>query len=212
MKNSENVRFIGDNGYTAIRVDERSIQIASSDTHEIYKSCRPGVITIMRGIQVELGREMREFLGCLRLIRRPLGVQKIAEQGDIATWKLIRFGTGNVEEKIVCTMSIIRGRIKVVSFNVELAYDANYKKHEGLSIPHQITAGKLGEPNNLSKAVSAIMAITGISNEQLKIKSNSKKVTIYTNQKGVDEQYRFLFVRDKLGYLRLASIGMTANN
>ena len=202
----DEVTVLGHNGKSFIRIHSRCVEIVYND-----KTVNPiGVISIMKGIQIELGRPLKHFIASLRLIRRPLAVQKVIENGNTSSWKLIRIATGEVKEKVVCTFTVIDGLIKVVAFNTDLSYDDNYKKHEGLSVFHQVTAGEVLAGSNISKALSSIMVLTKLSNEQLKVKSNKRKITVYTNLKDSDVQYRYLFLSDRRGYFHLTSIGIVA--
>lgn len=197
--------IVGKTDFSGISITDRSIEIVPNNREHLL-----GVVSIMRGIQIELDRDIMQFLGCLRKIRRPIGIQEIARSGEVATYRLIRLETGDVGEKVVCTFSVVGGLIKVVSFNLALCTDENYKKHEGLSAIHQITAGKCGDSHNLSKALSAVSFITKKRLDELRVKTNSKKTTIYAYDSVVDKTYRYLFVKDKVGYLHLASIAVVA--
>lgn len=194
---------IGKTDKSSIHVSDKGLKIDMSN-----KSLNPlGVITIIPGIQIELGRNIEEFIQCLKLIRQPLAIHKIADNKGQATWRILRLATGKVHEVIICTISTIKNVIASVSFNQELAYDLKYRKYQRLSAMHQLTAGRAGTIGLLSKAVIGISAITGEEASNFGIISNDKTIVVKSTLKKLENQYKFTFVCDKKGYFNLLSVG-----
>ena len=166
-----------------------------------------GVVTIMPKVQLELGMEIKQFIECLRMTRIPLMLQRATRNRKSEQWQIIRIPTGNVPEAIVCTLNITEGIIDKVSFNQDLLYNKEYRKYQRLSAIHQLTAGKVDDSGNLSRAVSAVSTLTGINPDRFKIKASHRTIVVYSNTKGEKRKYRYTFIKDSRNSFNLLSIG-----
>lgn len=204
----KDTKIIGKTDKSAILITDTSIKILKAAGGNILNPL--GVVTLIPGVQLELGRQMDEFAKCLKMVRKPLALQKIAENNGQCTWHVIRLGTGKVPEAKVCTINTIHGIIAAVSFNQSLVYNATYRKYQPLSVVHQLKVGKAGSAGQLSRAVSVVAVITGQSASDFKITESNKSIIVYTAIKELSSQYRFTFLKDEKDYFNLLSIGFLA--
>lgn len=207
LSSKEQGIIIGDNGTSKIKVTETSIRVITNDVG----ICPLGVITIVPTIQVQLGRNITEFLHCLKMVRKPIATQKIPSKGPQATYKVIRLSTGKVPSVPICTISTINDIIMAVTFNQELNYNTVYARYESISIIHKLTAGKVTEAGSLSRAVEAVSVITGKPSSTFKIKQFSRNIVVYTTIQGLKYQYKYTFSRDSRDYYNLLSVGFMLN-
>lgn len=186
-----------------MKVSDKSISVVTKS-----KAVNPlGIVSLIPNVQIYLGMYIQELLTHLKVIRKPLGLFKIAESNGLATWRFMRFQTGKIPEETVCTLNTYNNRIIYITFNPRLVLNTDYVRYEGLSIIHQITAGKVGDSNILSKAIKAVSVITGESPADFLMKSNKNTIVVYTNKKNLSNQYRYTFAIDPRGYYNLLSVG-----
>ncbi len=198
--------IVGENGNSSILLTNRGIRIQVKDA-KANAVCPVGVVTIVPGVQVELGRGIKEFIRCLKSIRKPLAIQNIADSGVQKVWKIIRLETGNVPEVWICTIDTINEKIASVVFNQDIIYDKEYRRYQRLSCIHQLKAGKFGSANSLGTAVSRVSRITGEPIGSFRIRANRNIVTVYTNKRKLEHQVNYIFINDRYGNCRLIAVG-----
>lgn len=199
---SSNYTIVGSNGWSSIMVSDKSIKILT-----LSKSINPpGVVTVLPGIQLELGRSILEFIGCLKQVRQPLAIQKISESKGVSTYYLIRLQTGKVKEARICTITTYKDMIINVAFNQDLVYDKEFQKYQRLSVVHQLRAGKEGDSNLLTNAITSVSTITGVPQSRLFIIEAKNKIVVKLRDTQ-SNAIQFVFVKDKEGYYNLLSIG-----
>lgn len=202
-----NYKLVGKSSKSVIRVTENSIRVYRLAGTESSQNMI-GIVTIIPGIQLELGRSIREFVNCLKMIGKPIAIQKIFDRNNQCTWNLIRMATGNIPEVVICSIGTINDRMVNVAFNQELPYNKKYRQHQKLSIEHKINAGKREEPGCLANAVKIVSVITKVPTTSFKIRSNKNVTYIYSNIKDLDNQIKVTFAEDRRGYFKLMGIGI----
>lgn len=202
MKQKINM-IIGDNGRSKIAVTNNGVRVLAKPI--VQGKIPIGVVTIVPGIQLEIGRSFDEFVDCIQCTNKPLAFNlKVKDTKKCITiWELQRLPTGNVEEATICNITVIRDEIYSVQFNQNLAYDKNYTRYEKLSILHQVTLGKPNENNTCSRGISTINKLTGIDYGDMITRQFKHGVEIKI--KGYKISY--IFFTDKQGYMNLLSIG-----
>lgn len=204
-------KIFGKTDKSAILVNEKSMFIARKGTKGWQYGVNPlGVVTILPGVQIELGRTMTELIQCLKEVRKPIGLHKIADIGSQANWNIIRIPTGKVPEAVVCKITTIQDIIVSVSFNKSLVKNAEYRRYQPLSAMHQLTAGKVGDIALWSSAVSAVATMTGEKKSNLIIKANDKTLMVRTAIRELENQYRYTFTKDSEDVFNLLSISFLA--
>ena len=203
------VKVVGQTDKSVIIVTDKGLKILRMGGSKSVNAL--GVVTLIPGVQLELGRGMEEFTKCLRLIRKPLAIQKIAENDGNGTWHIIRLSTGNVPEARICTINTINEIIAAVSFNQSLVFNTTYRRYQQLSTMHQLAIGEAGKVGQLSQAVIAIAAITGEEASNFKIVESAKSIIVYTTIRGLVNQYKYTFLRDQRNYYSLLSVAFMAN-
>lgn len=202
-------KIVGENQHSSIFFTDESMLILRKKGNKSFNPI--GVITIIPGIQLELGRRFDEFAKCLKEIRKPLGIQRISQNKEQSTYYIIRFATGKVPEARVCSITVLNGIIASVSFDPDLPNNKEYIRYQKLSMMHQIVAGREDTMSIMSKAISAIALITGEKISEFKMKSTSHSIVVYTDSPHFTYQYAYTFAKDKRGYFSLLSIGFVAN-
>ena len=206
----------GDTKFKLVSQTEKSKMVISESGIRIITGdqapCPLGVVTIIPGVQLELGRSIAEFIDCLKRIRKPLATQVIGNPSTQAKYRILRLCTGNVPGGVVCSIATVQGKIVSVTFNQDLAYDKNFLKYQGLSIIHRLTAGKDGDNQLLANSVKAVATITGKSASNFRIKEVKTSIIVYTDMKETKNVYRYTFSKDKMGYYNLLSVGFMVTN
>lgn len=199
-------------------LDEHSgVRIVASDKYIRVHSIKAtatnnpvGVVSLLPGIQIKLGRSMEEFVKMLKISARPLGVQKIAESKyGQETWRLLFFAVDSTDEYVVCIITTMHGAIVAVTFNQDLIYDNAFRENQRLSALHLATAGKCDSAyGQLSKAVQIIAGITGEALSNFEMKADDQRIAVNTCKNDLENQYSYLFVKDKNNYFNLLSISV----
>lgn len=169
-----------------------------------------GIVSILPGVQLELGRTITEFITCLREVRKPIGFHKIASTREESIWDVIRISTGCAPEAIVCRITTVNDIMVSVWFNKSLVTNTNYTKYQPLSGMHQLTAGLESVPGLLSRALDSVSTVTGDSTDKFLIKSDSKRIIVYTNTPGEALQYKYTFTKGKDKFFNLLSVSIMA--
>lgn len=104
-----------------------------------YKDVSPRAVTIASGFQIELGRDINNFIEALKHTRLPFLIKEVITRGDVTNYQIIRMGTGNVETVVVATIVCKKNLIHTVGFNRKLIYDSKYRRYNNLSVLHQLS-------------------------------------------------------------------------
>lgn len=189
-------RITGLNGKTAIHVTSDSIKILHNK-----KATNPlGIVSITPKIQIELGRDINEFIGYFVKLDGNMAIQHLVTNGSMDIFKVVKLKVADQEFVEICTITSLAGKIVAITFNKNLVYNKEFIKHEGISDMHLISAGKNGE--------TALKEIARITNEPMNIFSvnkNENYVTVFTL---TPEQYhyKYVFARDMHDNYRLVTI------
>lgn len=142
------------------------------------KGYSPLAISIMPGFQIELGRTIKELNQALSFTRIPVVIKISQQSPKVRFYQIIRMKTGIVDDKIVATIAVDNNTDKIISitFNRELINDKNYRKHNNLSVFHQLAL-----PYNLNGCGSRseqvklyIKTILPLYEKDIQVKENDK--------------------------------------
>lgn len=166
----------------------------------------PEIVTIIPGIQLEIGRSIQQFIKEVQFTKRPLIFTLMLDNKikGITAYKVTRLATGRVPERDICVITCFNGIILGVLFNKELNYDKEYKTYERLSITHQLTLGKIkGDvtPQTISSGVSMLSFLTKIPENRIEVIS-SKRGLLFRFPNFISYE----FYIDKHSYLNLLNI------
>lgn len=167
-----------------------------------------GVVSILPGIQVKIGRGIDEFVSNIRKTTRGLGVQRTSITKELSVWKVMILKEDDFEKKYICSINAINNIIVSVTFNHKLNYDKEYRSRNRLSMLHMLTAGKVGELDNEIKALKAISIITGEHIKNLETTVRENQIIVKTDIEGLKNQYRYTFFKDPGGYYNMLSVAI----
>lgn len=201
--NNKTFKVIGDNGYSKILVSDKSINVLVNGSNALYPV---GIVSILPSIKIELGRDIDEFKMCLKMVRKPLGIQKVYGAGDYDTWYILRLHTGKVPEGRICTINTFKNKMAAISFNPKLVYNEEFRRYEELSVLHQLRVGKSGDNKILSKAISYISLLTGEPSSNFSVKD--KKDIIHIKIFKGDRAYKYSFYKDPNNYVNLLGVSL----
>lgn len=195
---------INEGGRPKIIVSEGSVRVIPD--RESNAPIHPEIITILPGIQLQLGRSIQQFIKEVQYTKRPIIFTQMinSPKKGVSAYKVTRVATGRVPERDICVINCFQGAIIGVMFSQELNYDKEYKTYERLSITHQLTLGKLkGEITHevVSEGVHTISFLTHIPENRIDVRHSPKGILFR-----LPGMISYEFYLDKNGYLNLLNI------
>lgn len=96
-------------------------------------------VTICRGLQLELGRKLGDFVEALKFTRAPIVITKLAENQHVTLHNIVRMYTGKVKDQVLATVKCINGEIVAININSKLQKNKEFREYVRLGTLHQLT-------------------------------------------------------------------------
>lgn len=185
----------------------------SALTSQANKKFRVGVVSLLPRIQIAVGQRIDTFLKALELSRTPLALQKIINNGQLDTYRVLRLQTGNIPEATIATVDTYMGIILGVTYNTEVLSNKEFRKLVKLSAMHQIVLCPAGEPSRLLLATKCIGVLTNVDRDKLIVKETKRNLMVRVNFKSkLEIPVYYIFSLGKDNKYRLSQIGYNYNN
>lgn len=202
MSNTIKTKY--DTGYSCIAYSERQIVNVMSKKHSKQS---PLSIKIVNCMQLELGRNIEEYIQVLNDTRIPISIYKFFEDGALSQYIMVRLGTGEVKDTNIAYIVCSNKRIMSISLNSDVLSNANFRRYVGISLIMQTSL----EGNSVDEYRHKLSTILGI--PQNKIGLSGDKSNIYANIAVGKVKIKYTFVKKPNNdFYRIASVSLEENS
>ena len=150
-------------------------------------------ITVTSGFQLELGRNIGEYIETMKYSRLPLFFKHVVDRGENSYYLLVRMKTGRVEDKVIANIVCKSDILYSISFNRDLIRDREYRRYNQLSILHQLTIPReLNGFSNRSEQLRKLLYQTVPYEGNIKIIETENNLAAAVKVGGLPLKYTFI--------------------
>jgi hypothetical protein len=196
------------NGKSCIAIRNGKLYVISTE----YKDFSPRAFTIMNGFQVELGRNINDFIEALKETRLPVLLKQVTQVGNNAYYQIIRMHTGNVEDKLVATILCKNDIITTISFNRDLIRDNQYRKYNSISVLHQLSmpydfsdSGCFTRGSQLRETLKSVISTA---NPIINVVENNNQLSALVTEDDLRFCFKFIINKNGKDMYELVSISL----
>ncbi len=128
-----------------------------------------GVVHIMGGLSIEIGRHIQQFMNALAHTRLPIVLQKRVDSGNFKTYQVIRLNTGAVPNINLGYIETFKGTITGFIYDTDIIINKKLRKYVKTSVLNMLAIKKEGRYlTKIERVLRLILKTDGI----IKVKAN----------------------------------------
>lgn len=196
----DEVRFEYNNGKTCIAYKSTSIANVMSKKHTALS---PLNIKVVNGLQLELGRNIEDYIDVLKKTRIPITIRKYFASNGIGQYIISRMNTGRIDDYQMAYVVCRDNRIMAISLNDALLLNVKFRRFVGISLVFQVGL----EGNNEEAYRMKLGTVLGVEPSKLKIEIKPAEVDAYIKKGDCKIKYT-LIKKTPTDIYRMASVSL----
>ena len=182
-----------------LMISNNSILVMSSK----YPAKSPSAIKVSKGLDIELGRNIKQFNNLLSKTRIPIIFEKLISLGGYDNYSILRMQTDDIKGMILGNIACSEdGTIKKIICTKAFKNEADYLRYEEVGSLWRIRSGnEHNEEKNikkiefLTKTITDFDMLTNASIETTKSKDDNNKYNVKIKSEEMNYTYTYMLSR-----------------